>query len=109
MKDNEKQEKAKIVQEVADDKMVEGKDTSEEKMDKASMGKGAKDQKEDEVTMQLNFQKKHLASLWDIFNKDYSKRDVKDTAYKEIADVFGCNISSVKGTIMDLDPNTNVK
>ena len=43
MKDNEKQEKAKIVQEVADDKMVEGKDTSEEKMDKASMGKGAKD------------------------------------------------------------------
>ena len=44
MIDNEKQEKAKIVQEVADDKMVEGKDTSEEKMDKASMGKGAKDE-----------------------------------------------------------------
>ena len=43
IKDNENQEKAKIVQEVADDKMVEGKDTSEEKMDKASMGKGAKD------------------------------------------------------------------
>ena len=44
MIDNEKQEKAKIVQEMADDKMVEGKDTSEEKMDKASMGKGAKDE-----------------------------------------------------------------
>ena len=35
-------------------------------------------------------------SLWEVFNKDYSKRDVKHTAYKEIADVFGCNITSIK-------------
>ena len=31
MKDKEKQEKAKKVQEVADDKMAEGKDTTKEK------------------------------------------------------------------------------
>ena len=41
-------------------------------------------------------------SFWDDFNKDYSKRDVKDTAYKEIADVFRCNVTSVKGKINGL-------
>ena len=34
-------------------------------------------------------------SLQDVLNKDYAKRDVKDTPYKEIADVFGCNTSSM--------------
>ena len=33
----------RIVQEVADDKMAEGKDTTKEKKDKASKGKGTKD------------------------------------------------------------------
>ena len=32
----------------------------------------------------------------------YSKRDVKDTADNEIPDVFGCNITSVKGKINGL-------
>ena len=43
-------------------------------------------------------------SLWDIFNKYYSKLEVKDATYKEIADVFACNITSVKGKI-----NTDLK
>ena len=42
MKNKEKQEKAKMVQEWADDKMAEGKDTTEETKDKASKGKPAK-------------------------------------------------------------------
>ena len=42
MKDKAEQEKAKMVQEVADDKMAEGKDTTKEKKDDASKGKGAK-------------------------------------------------------------------
>ena len=92
MKDKNKQEKAKMVQEVAGDKMAEGKDTKKEKKDKASKGKGAKYWKEDEVRL----------SFWDVYNKDYSKWDVKDTALKEIADVFGCNINSVKGKINGL-------
>ena len=29
--------------------------------------------------------------------KDYSARDVKDTEYKEIASVFGSNITSING------------
>ena len=35
-------------------------------------------------------------SLWDDFNKDYSKHDVKDTAYKEIANVVERNITLIK-------------
>ena len=49
--------------------------------------KGAKDWKEDEVSMiELSEER---PSLWDVFNKDYSKHDVKDAAYKKIGDVFG--------------------
>ena len=88
MKDKEKQEKAKIVQEMADYKMAEGNDTTKEKKDKASKGKGAKDSKEDEVSMLIDLLEE-IPSLWDAFNKDYIKRDVKDTAYKEIAEAFG--------------------
>ena len=43
MKDKEKQEKAKMLQEVTDDKMAERKDTTNEKKDKLSKEKGAKD------------------------------------------------------------------
>ena len=39
--------------------------------------------------------------LWDVFHKDYSKRDVKEIAYKSIATAFDTNISSVKTKIMD--------
>ena len=82
MNDMEKQEKAKMVQEVADNKIAEGKDTKKEKKDEVSM-----------LTELLE----ERPNLWDVFNKDYSKRDLKNTAYKEIADVFGCNITSIKG------------
>ena len=101
MKDKEKHEKPKMVQEVADDKMAERKDAAKEKKDKASKGKGAKDWKEDKVSM-LTELLKEKPSLWDVFNKDYSKLDVKDTAYKEITDDFGCNITSTKGKINGL-------
>ena len=57
--------------------------------------------KEDEVSMLIELLEERL-SLWDVFSKDYSKSDVKDTAYKEIADVFECNITSIKGKINGL-------
>ena len=53
MKGKEKQEKAKMVQELADDKMVEGKDTAKEKKDKASKGKGKKDPEDEEEVSRL--------------------------------------------------------
>ena len=49
MNDKEKQEKAKMVQNVADDKMTEGKDTRKQKKGKTSKGKGAKGWKENEA------------------------------------------------------------
>ena len=76
MKDKEKQEKAKMVQEVADEKMAEGKDTTKVKKDKGSKGQGAKGWKEDEVSMLIELLEE-IPSLWDILNKDYSKLDVK--------------------------------
>ena len=77
---------------------AERKDTTKEEKDKTSKGKGAKDWKEDKMPMQIQLLEERL-SLWDVFNKDYSKRDIKATTYKEIADFFGCNITSVKGKI----------
>ena len=56
MKDKRKQEKTKMVQEVADDKMAAGKDNTKEKKYKVSRGKGAKDCKEDEVSMRIKLQ-----------------------------------------------------
>ena len=91
MKDKEKQEKAKMFQEVADDEMAEGKDNTKEKKDITSNGKGAKDWKEDEVSVLIELLEERL-SLW----------DVRETAYKEIADVSGCNITSIKSKINGL-------
>ena len=51
MKDKEKQEKANMIQEVADDKMAEVKDTTKEKKYKTSKGKCVKDWKEDELSV----------------------------------------------------------
>ena len=96
MKDKEKQGKAKMVQQVTDDKMADGKDTTtKEKKDKVSKEKGAKDWKEAEVSMLIELLEERC-SLWYVFNKDYSKCGVKDTAYKEIADIFGHNITSIR-------------
>ena len=81
--------------------MAAGKDTTKEKKGKASKVKGAKDWKEDEVSMPTEFLEER-PNLWNVFNKDYSKRDVKDTGYKEIADVFRCSITSIKGKINGL-------
>ena len=101
MKNKDKQKKAKMVQEVADDKMAEGKDSTKEKKDKTSKGKGAKDRKEYKVSRLIELLEERPI-LWDVFEKDYSERDVKDTACKEIADVFGSNITSIKSKINGL-------
>ena len=58
MKDKGKQEKAKMFQEVAEDKMAEGKDTTKEKKGKEGKTKGAKYWKQEEVSMLI----KYLAS-----------------------------------------------
>ena len=73
MKGKEKQEKAKMVQEVADDKMVEGKDTAKEKKDKASKGKGKKDpEDEDEVSRLIWLLEERPTTIRKIFETNSS-------------------------------------
>ena len=40
--------------------------------------------------------------LWDVFDKQYTKRDVKEIAYTEIASSLDTNIESIKGKINGL-------
>lgn len=40
--------------------------------------------------------------LWDIFDKSYTKRDLKESAYSEIAESLDTNIVSVKTKINNL-------
>ena len=40
--------------------------------------------------------------LWDLYHPDYSKRDIKELAYTEIATAFDTNNSSVKSKINGL-------
>ena len=90
-------EKAKMVQEVVDYKMAEGKDNTKEKNDKKSKGKGAKDWKEDKVSMLIK-PLKDRPCLWDVFIKKYPIRE-ENTAQKGKADISRCNITSIKGKI----------
>ena len=63
-----------------------------------------KDKKEwdDDETVDFIDMLKENPCLWDVFDKDYSKRDVKEIAYKSIATAFDTNISSVKTKINGL-------
>ena len=90
-----------MIQAVANDKIADRKDTTKQKKDKASEGKVTKDWKEDKISILIHLLGER-PSLWDLFKKDYSKRDVNDAAYKEVADIFGCNITSIKGKINGL-------
>ena len=46
--------------------------------------KTAKDWSDDEVSILIDMSEEN-ACLWDVFNKEYAKRDVKEIAYTEIA------------------------
>ena len=96
------------VQEVADDKMAEGKDTTKEKKDNASKGKSVKDWTEDEVSM-LTELLEERPRTWDVFNRDYSKRDVKDTAYKKKLAFLDVILLQSRAKSVDYEPNTDVK
>ena len=90
-----------MIQAVANAKIADRKDTTKQKQDKASEGKVTKDWKEGKISILIHLLGER-PSLWDLFKKDCSKRDVNDAAYKEAADIFGCNITSIKGKINGL-------
>ena len=57
--------------------------------------KGAKEQTEEETTSLIELIE-NKACLWDIYNKDFKKRDLKEIAYSEIATALDTTIASVK-------------
>ena len=56
----------------------------------------------DEETSQLIDLLESNPCLWDVFDKSYSKRDVKESAYSEIAESLDTNIALVKAKINNL-------
>ena len=72
------------------------KDTS-----KKTKSKGEKDWTDVEISLLIDMlEEKSL--LWDVFDKEYTKRDVKEIAYTEIASSLDTNIESIKAKINGL-------
>ena len=63
--------------------------------------KTAKDWSDDEVSILIDMLEEN-ACLWDVFHKEYAKRDVKEIAYTEIATALNTTTSSVKTNINGL-------
>lgn len=66
--------------------------------------KGAKDWTEEETTSLIELLE-NKACLWDIYDKDYKKRDMKEIAYSEIATALDTTIASIKTKINSLRTN----
>ena len=63
-----------------------------------SKAKSAKDWPDDETSLLIDLLESNPC-LWDIHHKDYSKRDLKEIAYSDIAESFDINIASIKTKI----------
>ena len=60
-----------------------------------------KDWTDDEISLLIDLLESNPC-LWDIHHKDYSKRDLKEIAYSDIAESFDTNIASIKTKINSL-------
>ena len=74
------------------------KKTKEEKKEKS---KGGKNWTDNEITLLIDMLEEKPC-LWDVFDKQYTKRDVKEIAYTEIANSLNTNIESIKTKINGL-------
>lgn len=66
--------------------------------------KAAKDWTEEEINSLIELLE-NKSCLWDIYHKDYKKRDLKEIAYSEIATALDTTIPSVKTKINSLRTN----
>ena len=64
-------------------------------------GKSAKELTDDETSLLIDMLESNPC-LWDIYHTDYSKRDLKEIAYTEIATSLDTNITSIKAKINSL-------
>ena len=92
-KEDEKTEKTKAVK-----GKKKGAVESKTNKEKASINK---DWSDDEVSVLIDMLEASPC-LWDVFHKDYTKRDVKEIAYTTIADALDTTIATVKAKINSL-------
>ena len=77
------------------------KNCEKKKGKKDPKAKSAKEWTDDETSLLIDMLEANLC-LWDIYHTDYSKRDLKEMAYTEIATSLDTNITSVKAKINNL-------
>ena len=65
------------------------------KKKKKNKSKGGKDWTNEEISILIDMLKEKPC-LWDVFDKEYTKRDFKEIAYTDIASSLDTNIESVK-------------
>ena len=63
--------------------------------------KGGKDWTDEEISLLIDMLEEKPC-LWDVFDKEYAKWDVKELAYTEIASFLDTNIESIKAKINGL-------
>lgn len=71
------------------------------KTPKADSKKSAKDWTDEETTMLIEFLESKPC-LWDVYQPEYSKRDIKEIAYSEMASNFDTDIASIKQKLNNL-------
>ena len=68
---------------------------------KKTKSKGGKDWTDEEISLLIDMLEEKLC-LWEVFDQEYTKRDVKEIAYTEIASSLDTNIESIKAKINGL-------
>ena len=68
---------------------------------KKTKSKGGKDWTDEEIYLLIDWLEEK-SCLWDVFDKEYTKRDVKEIAYTEIASSLDTSIESIKVKINGL-------
>ena len=74
---------------------------ADSKTPKADSKKSAKDWTEEETTMLIEILESKPC-LWDVHHAEYSKRDIKEIAYSEMASNFDTDIASIKQKLNNL-------
>ena len=94
-------QKSLVTKKEDDKKTQKGKKDSKETKPADSKAKSAKDWMDDEISLLIDLLESSPC-LWDIHHNDYSKRDLKEIAYSDIAESFDTNIASIKTKINSL-------